>query len=60
MKKHFMMFAAYNSWANGRIYEAAEALGEDEFRRDTGAFFKSLMFLASGSVWPPPARPHPW
>ncbi|RVD65203.1 damage-inducible protein DinB, partial [Mesorhizobium sp. M4A.F.Ca.ET.029.04.2.1] len=21
MKQHFMMFAAYNQWANGRIYE---------------------------------------
>ena len=23
MKQHFMMFAAYNQWANGRIYDAA-------------------------------------
>ncbi len=56
MKKHFMMFAAYNAWANGRIYEAAAALGEDEFRRDTGAFFKSLMgtlnhILVADRVW---------
>ena len=51
-----MMFAAYNSWANGRIYEAAASLGEDEFRRDTGAFFKSLMgtlnhILVADRVW---------
>jgi uncharacterized damage-inducible protein DinB len=38
-----MMFAAYNSWANARVYDAAAALGDDEFLRDTGAFFKSLM-----------------
>ena len=56
MKKHFLMFAAYNAWANGRIYEAAASLGEDEFRRDTGAFFKSLMgtlnhILVADRIW---------
>ena len=56
MKKHFRMFAAYNSWANSRVYEAAEALSEEEFRRDTGAFFKSLMgtlnhILVADRIW---------
>jgi uncharacterized damage-inducible protein DinB len=43
MKQHFMMFAAYNSWANQRIYEAAANLTEEELRRDVGAFFKSVL-----------------
>jgi uncharacterized damage-inducible protein DinB len=39
MKRNFMMFAAYNAWANGRVYDAASALSQEEFGRDTGAFF---------------------
>ncbi|KQZ21801.1 diguanylate cyclase [Mesorhizobium sp. Root552] len=56
MKRHFMMFAAYNQWANSRIYEAAADLTEDEFSRDTGAFFGSLMgtlnhILVADRIW---------
>ena len=51
-----MMFAAYNSWANARVYEAAAALDEEAFRRDTGAFFKSMMgtlnhILVADRIW---------
>jgi uncharacterized damage-inducible protein DinB len=42
MLAHFAQFAAYNAWANGRLYEAALALDEAAYRRDVGAFFKSL------------------
>lgn len=42
MKTHFEQFAAYNRWANARVYEAAWALSEADYRRDVGAFFKSL------------------
>jgi uncharacterized damage-inducible protein DinB len=56
MKQHFMMFAAYNQWANGRIYDAAADLDEEEFNRDVGAFFGSLMgtlnhLLAADRIW---------
>ncbi|AEH89615.1 DinB family protein [Mesorhizobium sp. B283B1A] len=56
MKQHFMMFAAYNQWANGRIYDAAADLDEEEFNRDVGAFFRSLMgtlnhLLAADRIW---------
>lgn len=56
MKQHFMMFAAYNRWANDRIYDAAATLTEEEFQRDTGVFFKSLMgtlnhILAADRIW---------
>ena len=55
MKQHFMMFAAYNQWANGRIYEAAADLDEEEFNRDIGAFFK----LDDGHAQPSAGRrPH--
>jgi uncharacterized damage-inducible protein DinB len=42
MKAHLQRFAAYNRWANARLYEAALALSEAEYRRDVGAFFKSM------------------
>ena len=56
MQQHFRMFAAYNKWANGRIYEAAAQLSADEFERNTGAFFKSMMgtlnhLLATDRIW---------
>ncbi|MDX8433773.1 DinB family protein [Mesorhizobium abyssinicae] len=56
MKQHFLMFAAYNQWANGRIYEAAADLVDEEFERDVGAFFGSMAgtlnhLLAADRIW---------
>ncbi|MCO5065619.1 MAG: DinB family protein [Rhizobiaceae bacterium] len=56
MKQHFRMFAAYNQWANTRIYDAAADLTEEEFQRDVGAFFKSMMgtlnhIVAADRIW---------
>lgn len=56
MKQHFMMFAAYNRWANQRLYEAAELLSDKEWQRDTGAFFGSMMgtlnhLVATDRIW---------
>ncbi len=34
--------AGYNAWANGRIYDAAAALPDDDYRADLGAFFRSV------------------
>jgi uncharacterized damage-inducible protein DinB len=42
MKPYFAMFAAYNRWANERVYEAAGALPDAKYRADKGAFFGSL------------------
>src|SRR5262249_46324505 len=42
MKAHFQQFAAYNRWANARLYQAALALSEADYRRNVGAFFKSM------------------
>jgi uncharacterized damage-inducible protein DinB len=42
MKAHFERFATYNRWANARLYEAAFALGDADYRRNVGAFFKSM------------------
>ncbi|MEM1275075.1 MAG: DinB family protein [Pseudomonadota bacterium] len=43
MKAHFEMMAAYNAWANRRLYAAALAMPENDFRADLGAFFGSVM-----------------
>jgi uncharacterized damage-inducible protein DinB len=56
MRRHFMMFAAYNQWANNRIYGAAADLDEEAFNRDTGAFFGSMMgtlnhVLTADRIW---------
>jgi uncharacterized damage-inducible protein DinB len=56
MRQHFQMFAAYNRWANGLVYEAAGQLDEDQMNRNTGAFFGSLMgtlnhVLVADRIW---------
>jgi uncharacterized damage-inducible protein DinB len=42
MKSRYQMFAAYNSWCNERLYDAAATLSDDDYRADRGAFFKSV------------------
>jgi uncharacterized damage-inducible protein DinB len=42
MKAYFEQRAAYNRWANARLYEAAFSLSEADYRRDVGAFFKGM------------------
>lgn len=56
VKQHFAMMAAYNRWANRIVYEAAAELTDEEFRRDMGAFFKSVMgtlnhLLVTDRIW---------
>ena len=42
MKSHFAMMADYNAWANGRLFRMASQLPDEQYRRDVGAYFKSL------------------
>lgn len=42
MKSHFTMMAEYNAWANRRLYGMAGQLPDEQYRRDVGAYFKSL------------------
>jgi uncharacterized damage-inducible protein DinB len=41
-RSRYTMFAAYNAWANARLYAAAATLGDADYRADRGAFFKSV------------------
>lgn len=56
MTSPFRMLAAYNRWANGRLYDAAEKLTDEQYRADRGAFFKSLHgtlnhLLVTDRIW---------
>ena len=43
MIRHFQQFAAYNRWANARLYAAALGdAGDELYRKPTGVFFGSL------------------
>lgn len=42
MKPLFDMLAGYNAWANERVYAAAAALSDADYRADHGAFFGSI------------------
>jgi uncharacterized damage-inducible protein DinB len=56
MKTHFQMMAAYNQWANKALYVAAEAMPDEDYRLDRGAFFKSVHgtlnhILVADRIW---------
>ena len=39
---YFSQLARYNVWATARLLDAVAPVGEDEYRRDVGLFFKSI------------------
>ncbi|HEX2135941.1 MAG TPA: DinB family protein [Microvirga sp.] len=56
MAAQFVMFAGYNAWANERVYAAAAALSDADYRADRGAFFKSVHgtlnhLLVADRIW---------
>ena len=56
MKSRYTMFAAYNAWANERLYDAAAPLSDADYRADRGAFFKSVHgtlnhLLVADRIW---------
>jgi len=56
MKSHFLTMANYNAWANGRLYRMAGTLPDEQYRKEVGAYFKSLHgnlnhLLASDRIW---------
>ena len=42
MMSRYVTFAGYNAWCNERLYDAAAKVSDADYRRDRGAFFKSL------------------
>jgi uncharacterized damage-inducible protein DinB len=56
MKTHFVTMAKYNAWANARLFRMAGALPDELYRRDVGAYFKSLHgtlnhLLTADRIW---------
>lgn len=56
MKAHFRQLAAYNTWANERVYAVAGQLSTEEFTRDLKAFFRSVQgtlnhILVADLIW---------
>jgi uncharacterized damage-inducible protein DinB len=56
MKAHFLTMAQYNAWANERLYRVAGTLPDGDYRRDAGAYFKSLHgtfnhLLTADRIW---------
>jgi uncharacterized damage-inducible protein DinB len=56
MKANFRRMAAYNRWANARLYEAVGHLSPEEFAAPRSGFFPSLLktlnhLLVGDTVW---------
>lgn len=56
MHDHFKMFAAYNRWANRKLYEAAAGLADEDYRRDCAVAFASMHgtlnhLLVADEIW---------
>ncbi|GJL97417.1 MAG: damage-inducible protein DinB [Hyphobacterium sp.] len=56
MRDHFERLAAYNVWANARVYSAANALPDAALMENVGGFFGSLFgtlthILIADRIW---------
>ena len=56
LQPHFVQFAAYNRWANQRLYDEAAVLPDAARKRELGLFFHSLHgtlnhILVADRVW---------
>ncbi|MCS0493612.1 DinB family protein [Ancylobacter sp. MQZ15Z-1] len=52
----YRQFAGYNAWANRRLYAAAAALSDEQYRAERGAFFGSVHgtlnhLLVTDRIW---------
>jgi len=48
---NYRFLARYNHWFNERLYDACEKLGDEERKRDRGAFFGSIHGTLNHLVW---------
>ena len=59
MRTYFQTLARYNVWATRHLFEHIDALGDADYRRDAGLFFKSVhgtcnhLLLAEHRIWFP-------
>ena len=48
---HIRLMARYNRWQNASLFNAADALSEEQRREDRGAFFGSLHTTLAHILW---------
>ncbi len=48
---NYLFLARYNRWFNARLYDACEKLGDEERKRDRGAFFGSIHGTLNHLIW---------
>ena len=59
VRAYFASLARYHAWATERLYQHIDALGEADYRRDAGLFFKSVhgtcnhLLVADHRLWYP-------
>ena len=51
LSEYVRLMARYNSWQNGSLYRAADALSDAARREDRGAFFGSIHGTLSHILW---------
>jgi len=59
LRDHLLTMARYDLWASTRVLDAADALTDSDYRRDTGVFFQSVhrtlnhLLVTGGLIWWP-------
>ncbi len=51
LSENYRFLARYNHWFNARLYDACEKLGDEERKRDRGAFFGSIHGTLNHLIW---------
>jgi uncharacterized damage-inducible protein DinB len=64
MLEHLRLLSRYNQWMNDKLYDTAAKLPADEFGRDRGAFFGSLLgtlnhIVVADTIWLQRFATHP-
>ncbi|WP_414829421.1 DinB family protein [Alteromonas sp. H39] len=64
LKTNFLLMADYNEWMNNSIYDAASQLSHRDLKKDTGAFFGSVLgtlnhILVADMIWLKRIAAHP-
>jgi uncharacterized damage-inducible protein DinB len=50
-KSHVQLMSRYNEWQNENLYGAADQLGDEERKRERGAFFGSIHATLNHLLW---------
>jgi uncharacterized damage-inducible protein DinB len=51
LSAYVQLMAEYNEWMNGKLYELCATLPDEERKRDSGAFFRSIHGTLNHILW---------